>query len=255
MKNPLAFIIQARTGSTRLPGKMVLPFYNEKSILQLLIERLQFFFPSHPIILATTTKENDNTLIGLAKHLGIGYFAGSEENVLNRFIEASLHFGHHEFARICADNPFLNADFLKRMTDHWDQHTGSGIDYLSYQVHPGLPTIKSHLGLFAEITTRQALQKAAMLTNELLYQEHVTNYLYTHAGIFNCHFLNLPAELQGYEDVRFTVDTPEDFQIQQFLFSQVQEGPGYDLSRLLAIINEHPDIKHKMQIEIVKNSK
>ena len=88
----LGIVIQARTGSTRLPNKMLLPFHASKGILELLLEKLRNSFNNLPIIVATTTNNRDDVIVELCLKNKIKYFRGSENNVLQRFIDVANKF-------------------------------------------------------------------------------------------------------------------------------------------------------------------
>ncbi|MDB4710952.1 hypothetical protein OAF16_04405, partial [Flavobacteriales bacterium] len=100
-------IIQARTGSTRLPNKIILPFYKEKGILELIVERINKY-TDIPIVVATTKNPKDDAIVKIASKNGVGCYRGSENNVLSRFIETAKKNNFKNIIRICADNPFLD---------------------------------------------------------------------------------------------------------------------------------------------------
>ena len=197
-------IIQARTGSTRLHNKILLPFYGEQRIIDILIANIKQACPDKCIVLATTNRPQDDVLAETARQAGILSFRGDEDNVLDRFIRAAEVFGINRFIRVCSDNPFLRPETFNTF---FAEHNFCPADYIAYGFADGRPTIKSHLGLYSELTTIDALRRAAVSTQEKLYIEHVTIYLYTHPEKFKVRLLPLPAELEGRFDLRFTLDT------------------------------------------------
>ena len=108
----LGIIIQARTGSTRLPFKMTLPFFNDRGILELLLSRLKKAGLADKTIVATTENVRDDIICNIARNAGVSYFRGSESDVLDRFIQAANHYYVSKIIRICADNPFLDIPAL-----------------------------------------------------------------------------------------------------------------------------------------------
>ena len=170
-------IIQARTGSTRLHNKILLPFYGEQRIIDILIANIKQACPDKCIILATTNRPQDDVLAEVAHQAGILSFRGDEDNVLDRFIRAAEVFGVDRFIRVCSDNPFLRPETFNTF---FAEHAFCPADYIAYGFADGRPTIKSHLGLYSELTTINALRRAAVSTQEKLHIEHVTIYLYTH---------------------------------------------------------------------------
>ena len=230
-------IIQARTGSTRLNNKILLPFYGEQRIIDILIENIRRACPDKQVILATTVRPQDDVLEQVARGAGIDCFRGDEDNVLDRFIRAAEAFGLDRFIRVCSDNPFLRPDTFQTF------------------FADGRPTIKSHLGLFAELTTKEALRRAALLTQEKLYIEHVTIYLYTHPADFHVRLLPLPEELEGRFDLRFTLDTMDDFLLLQRLYAEWFEQTDRSLHALLRLVEAHPEYREKMLENIARNEK
>ena len=210
-------IIQARTGSTRLHNKILLPFYGGQRIIDILIGNIKQACADKTIVLATTDTFN-----------------------LDRFI------------RVCSDNPFLRPDSFRAF---FEEHDARPADYIAYGFADGRPTIKSHLGLFAELTTADALRRAAAATQEKLYIEHVTIYLYTHPEAFSVRLLPLPDELEGRLDLRFTLDTMEDFTLLQELYAAFCEQTDHSIHALLRLVEAHPEYRAKMLENIAKNEK
>ncbi|MDR0895253.1 MAG: aminotransferase [Prevotellaceae bacterium] len=245
-------IIQARTGSTRLPAKILLPFYHEQRIIDILISNIKEACPGKCIILATTDREQDNVLAGVAAQAGICCYRGSEENVLGRFIGAAEAFHLDRIVRVCSDNPFLQAGSFNRLLSEADVHPA---DYTAFAFADGRPTIKSHLGLYAELTTSDALRRVAALTQEPLYIEHVTIYLYSHPEQFTVCLLPLPVELEGRLDLRFTLDTPDDFALLQELYAAWYEQTDRSVHALLQWVEAHPMYRERMKENIRRNEK
>ena len=245
-------IIQARTGSTRLPRKILLPFYGEKRIIDIQIETIRAACPGTRIVLATTTRPQDDVLADVAREKGIDCYRGSEDDVLGRFIGAAEQYGIDRLIRVCSDNPFLRADSFRLL---FEAHDHQPADYVAFGWPDGRPTIKSHIGLFAELTTLDALRRAASLTDEQLYHEHVTIYLYTHPDAFSVRLLPLPAELEGRQDLRFTLDTTDDFSLLARLYAEWYEGTDRSLPALLRTVDARPEYLEKMRENIQRNEK
>ena len=108
MQKIASAIIQARTGSTRLPKKMIKKLGNEK-VIEWVIKRLKKSKKLNQIILATSTRYEDKKLIKIAKQNEISFFTGSEKNVLKRYYDAAKKFKVKNIVRICADNPFISS--------------------------------------------------------------------------------------------------------------------------------------------------
>ncbi|KAA6350046.1 hypothetical protein EZS27_002510 [termite gut metagenome] len=245
-------IIQARTGSTRLQNKILLPFYKDKRIIDILIDNITTAYPGLCVILATTNCPQDDVLTGITHLKGINCFRGDEDNVLDRFIHAAGYFQIDRFIRVCSDNPFLRVDTFAML---FDTYTTSPADYVAYGFADGQPTIQTHLGLFSELTTTKSLQRIAVQTKKKLYLEHVTNYLYTHPDKFSIRLLSLPDCLEGRFDLRFTLDTPEDFTLLQQLYTTFREDTDGSIQALIQLVESRPDYHERMLNNIVQNKK
>jgi len=229
---------------------MLRPFFNQISILEILLKRLESANLDCKIIIATTTNDKDNQILDLCNKLNINCFRGDENNVLKRFIYAAEENNIQNIVRVCADNPFLLTDYIKNLLSSFTQD----LDYLSFKFKDGTPTIKSHVGLFAEMTTLKSLKKVQSLTNNPLYLEHVTNYIYTNPQNFNIKLIPLPEKLINRKDIRLTVDTIEDFKLTQELYSLLQED-NLSVENLINEIDKNDRFKKTMLVEIKKNSK
>lgn len=236
-------VLQARSGATRLPGKMTTPFFQGKGILEIVMTHVLCAFDSKSVVLATTTSAADNALANLAEAYGIRVFRGSEHDVLQRFVDCAHRDDLQHVLRICADNPFLRPEYLQAlMSDYLD----NPCDYVSYAFPDGTPIIRSHIGLFAEMVAVGALERAIASTDDKFYHEHVTNYIYGHPDNFDIRLLSLPEEVQSRNDIRLTVDTAQDFEMAAAIFAELQMK-GNTLSALIQLIDERPEMLKRMQ--------
>lgn len=245
-------VIQARSGSTRMPAKILLPFSGEKRIIDIVIDNIKRECPGKRIVLATTVNPADDVLEEAAHRHGIDCFRGSEENVLSRFIGAADKFGLRRLIRVCSDNPFLDASSFRKMFELQEE---TGADYVCFAFPDGRPTIKSHLGLFAELATTDALRKAASLTSEKLNIEHVTIYLYTHPETFSIARLPLPDFLKRRTDLRLTLDTPSDFRLLNELWERVKNETDGSLEAIVNLADGNPEYGSIMKANILQNEK
>jgi spore coat polysaccharide biosynthesis protein SpsF len=246
-------IVQARMGSTRLPGKVLMPFYGEKTILQIILSTMKKNKHGIPVVLATSTSLVDEPLAAMAEAEGVTVFRGDESNVLVRFIDAASASGFNKIFRVCADNPFLDQELFTELVE---ASLPSGAEYCSFEVADSLPAILSHWGIFAEYVSLNALLKVQELTKDKLYCEHVTNYIYTHPDKFSIKWVKAPAEIYEQLDYRFTIDTPVDFEIQQQLYRFFAErGITSNFKDLIRMVNETPGLGEKMKEQIRQNSK
>ncbi len=245
-------IIQARTGSTRLPNKMLLPFYDNKGIFEIILKRLKESSISIPIVIATTNKESDDRLVQIAIDYGFDYYRGDEEDVLNRFIKAAELFKFDNIIRLCADNPFIDMDALKYQINNFD----NSIDYWCYCNSEFKPTIKTSYGFWAEMVTLAALKRITLYTEDFFYKEHVTNYIYTHSDKFKIHFEKIDSNIEKVFDMRLTVDTQNDFELLKEIYETlVSKEIPFSPIEISNTVKECPQWLEIMKGETQKNIK
>ena len=214
----MCFMLQARLGSTRLPRKMILPFFQEKNILQLIIEKLKEAFPEIPLVLATSIEPSNDELETLALQLGCLVYRGSEKDVLHRFIEAGQQFNFKNIIRVCADNPFLDVKEMQHLVKFTTEN--HQYDYVSFKVN-NEPSIRTHFGFWTEFVTLETLERVNAKTSDAFYHEHVTNFIYQNPDEFNIKFLPVNPVLEGRNDIRMTLDTLADFDMLTAIYKQL----------------------------------
>jgi spore coat polysaccharide biosynthesis protein SpsF (cytidylyltransferase family) len=247
----IGFIVQARTGSVRFSDKVIRKFYREESILEIIIKKLKRF-EDIPVIIATTTKSDDNIIVEIAANQGVNYFRGSEDNLLERFIKAAGRFNIDHVIRVCSDNAFIDAGGLEEIIL---KYRSKPVDYLSYILSDNRPSIKTHFGLWAEIASLKALKKVAAVTNEKKYLEHLTMYIYEHPGEFDITFIKAPEVVFNRYDIRLTIDTEEDFYLQQSVYKALVSEGRTSIEEIVEYLDDNKPILEKMAYQIYLNSK
>jgi len=244
-------IIQARLGSTRLPKKMTKAFFNDKGIFELITEKILKYFPNITIVVATSINPVDDEIEKLCQKIGVKCFRGSENNVLQRFIDAAEKFNISKIIRVCADNPFINMLALKNLIEF---STNSNADYISYKTSLNKPSILTHYGLWAEYVSINALLKVSKLTQDKIFTEHVTNFLYNNENLFDIDFILIPNSIEQHSNVRLTLDTLEDFLLLQEIYKNVS---NIDISAemLIQTVVKNEIWTEKMNKLIIQNSK
>ena len=248
-------IIQARLGSTRLPRKMILPFYEGQGILEVLLIRLKSTIDEKttPIILATTTNPMDDELEIIGNKYGIPVVRGSENDVLERFVEAASKFKITNIIRVCADNPLLDLNKLQELIEKSED---ANVDYYSFSTSEPLPTILTAYGFWAESVHLEALKKVAEITNEKLYREHVTNFVYQHPDEFNIAFELINSTIEKEKSIRLTVDTLADFNLIKVIYKDlIDKGIEFKAENIVKYIVSNPDWMEIMKKEILANKK
>lgn len=250
----MIIIIQTRSSSTRLPNKIMLPFFNNKTILDIISERLLKNKYNIPICIATTTNNNDTELFYKYQNNNkIFCFRGSENNVLSRFIDCAETFNKEIIIRVCSDNPFISLKYLENLIDFYLEN--ENIDYLTYSLDGILPCIKSHIGIFSEIATLRSLKKTLTETSEQKYLENVTEYIYNNTDQFFIKLIKENFNSNIINDIRLTLDTLDDFKYLIEIYKNLDITDDIHFNKILNYLYKNNEILDKMKASIKKNIK
>lgn len=247
-------ILQARMGSSRLPAKMAKKFDDNKTLLEVVIQRVLSVSGNVPVIVVTTGEKEDDFIEDLSKSLGVLVYRGSELDVMSRFVEAAEVYNIESIIRICADNPFLQTHLLVKLLE---QKGVSDLFYMGFRLLNSLPAIKSHLGFFPEMVSARALQIIHNQTLDSIYKEHVTNYFYSEANqSFPVKWIDLNYSEEFVKNVRLTIDTEEDFYIANNLYMYFKSNNmnGTD-KEIFEKIKRESELLNRMKKIIAKNEK
>jgi spore coat polysaccharide biosynthesis protein SpsF len=218
MKPRTAIVLQARMGSTRLPGKSM-AFIEGKTLVHHCIERLRSR-SGLMVLLATTTLAEDDGLADEASRLSVPVVRGSAEDVLSRFARAASMFELTTLVRATADNPAVDMDAPRRTLDLL---TRTGVDHV---VERGLP-----YGSAVEAVSCEALHRAHALATDAYDREHVTPFLKRDHRFRSLNLL-APAALRR-ADRRFTIDTPDDLEFMRGVYRTLAQATPAPLSAII----------------------
>lgn len=248
----IGIIIQARMGSTRLPGKILKPFYNGKTLLETLLENLHKV-NDVKVIVATSVNENNDQLESFLKEKGELVFRGSENDVLDRFIKAAEENSIEGIVRVCSDNPFMDWYGVAQLVE---KAKSSEADYIGFRIN-GKPSILTHFGFWGEYVKLSALKRVSQTTDEgTPAHEHVTYHIYNHPEEYKCEWIECPGFLQGRDDIRLTIDTPDDLKNAQKVYSDIMaQDENFSLKDVVDYLDSHEEIKQSMISNICQNKK
>jgi spore coat polysaccharide biosynthesis protein SpsF len=216
--------LQARMGSTRLPGKILMRIQG-KTILERAVERLRASRSLHGVAVLTTTRDEDEQVAHEARRLGADVYRGPDLDVLTRFREAADIFRPDVIVRATADNPLIDIGSVDRILRLLHD------EELDYCMESHLP-----IGAATEAVARAALTIADRLGNLPHHREHVTIYIKEHSSDFRTAFPDPPIELQR-PDLRITVDTAADFAFVDGLIRMIpEEKAPIPLERYLGLM-------------------
>lgn len=237
----VAAIIQARMGSTRLPGK-VLKKVLGKTLLEYQIERVKRAKTIDEIIVATTTKKSDDQIVQLCQQLSIPYYRGSEEDVLSRYYEAATKFNVDVIVRLTSDCPIIDPNVIDKVVELFLENMDR-YDYVSNTLTRTYPR-----GMDTEVMSYKVLKRAHEEAKELVYREHVTAYIYHHTDQFRlCNVSNEKDESKH----RWTIDTKEDFLlIKNIVETLYPINPLFTFRDVIQLLYEKPEwVKINAHIE------
>ncbi|GAA4718743.1 cytidylyltransferase domain-containing protein [Brevibacillus fulvus] len=233
-------IIQARMGSTRLPGKVMKELIDQ-TVLAHVVQRAKAIPGIDEVAVATTVKPDDAVIAEEAKRLDVPVYRGSEQDVLSRYYEAAAQLKADVVMRVTSDCPLLDPHVsgavLRKFLDT------PGIDYASNTLDRRFPR-----GLDTEVFSFAALAQAFQEAKQAHEREHVTPFLYENRQRFVCGGV---VNEQDHSNYRWTLDTAEDWQLIQVIYRHLYQSGGiFGWQEALALMEAHPEyVKINAHIE------
>jgi len=240
LKRNVLAIIQARYNSTRFPGKVVKKI-NHQSVLEILIKRLSKSKNISKIIVACSKNPKDKEIINICSKLGVNFFLGSENNVLDRFYKAAKKYKVSNILRVTADCPLIDAEIVDNLINNFFLNK---VDYASNTNPPTFPD-----GLDVEIFKFNALKLAYFKAKKSYEKEHVTPYIINNKNFkkFNLH------NSKDYSFLRLTLDEKEDFILIEKIIKNFKNNLYFNLNNILNFYENNKNFflinKHIMRNE------
>jgi len=206
-------IIQARMGSSRLPGK-VLKKIDGITILECVINQLKFCKKLDRIIIATTSNLEDDKIVDLLQEKNVGIFRGSETDVLDRYYQCAKKFQSKDIVRITSDNPLIDPEIVDKIISIYKN---TKYEYVNNFMKKTFP-----IGIHIEVFSYESLEKAWKQSKEEYDREHVTPFIYNNPKKF------LIFNVENEEDlskISLTVDTISDFKRIEEIYSEIKKRP------------------------------
>lgn len=232
----VATFITARMGSTRLPGKHLLPVQG-KPIIEHMISRVKQAKRSQCTVLCTTTLEEDTILQEIAEDCKIRVFRGHPTDILLRWLQAARMF-HVEFMVSAeGDDVFCDPGCIDRIIEHYSK---TGADYITCR---GLPFGATPTGIRVD-----ALQKVCELKTD--DDTEGQERYFTQTGIFKVAYIDIADPELNHPEIRMTLDYPEDYEFFRTVISQLFHGFYVPLREIIKYLVIHPEIvqiNQKMQ--------
>lgn len=226
-------IIQARLGSIRLPGKVLMKA-GGVTLLEYQLKRLQLAKKIDKIVIATTDKKSDDKIKKLCEQIKIACFRGSEEDVLDRYYQCSSAFPQYDnIIRVTGDCPLIDPEVVDRVINFFSR---GDYDFAS-NAFSGQETYPD--GLDVEIFTKKALIEAAAKARLVSEREHPTSYLIKDRKIKKGIFKNKI----DWSHFRLTVDEAADYEVVKFVILNSKITDNY--LQYISLLTKHPEIMLK----------
>lgn len=220
-------IVQARMGSTRLPNKVLKPI-GGKPMIELLLARLARATEIDEIVVATSEDSRNRPLVDAVSRLGYRCHAGSENDVLDRYVQAARMTDAEVVVRITGDCPLIDPALVDEAIRRFK---AAGVDYLSNAAPPSYPD-----GLDTEVFTFAALERSSRETDRAFDREHVTPYL-RESGKFRQGAMQNDQDLSG---LRWTVDEPADLDVVSKVFGHFAPDIHFSWRQVLDLQRSQP---------------
>ena len=226
-------IIQARMGSIRLPGKVLLklPFNSDQTVLDNIVCRAHKIKNIDQVIVATSSSSKDDEIEEFCKARSINCFRGSENNVLSRYCDSAKEYGLDVVIRLTGDNPCIDSELISSVLN---EHLKYKMDYTKTGGYP--------IGINVEIISFNALKKAVLLAKKDFELEHVTPFILNNSELFKIKINKAPMNLQ--KNLRLTLDTKQDYALFCIIFDLLYEKNNYfNLKNIMELFSFKPWLK------------
>ncbi len=243
-KPEIVAIVQARMGSSRLPGKTMAEVVGRPAISHLM-KQLSFSRRLDEIVLATTTSAIDDLFVDYAREQNWRIFRGSENDVLDRYYQAARKVGcsrNDVVVRVTGDDILVDPEVVDQVIDlflsRWPE-----VRYASNNLSRSFP-----FGADVEVLSFEALEQAWREARQPEEREHVTPYVRNHPEIFPNVELRSPMD---HSHIRIAIDYPEDLRFMRQVFEKLYEKgqPPFHIKDLLECIEEY-DLRHEGSLSI-----
>ena len=224
-------IIQARLGSTRLPGKC-LKIISNKPLLEHIINRIKESNKIKQIIIATTDLIEDDKIVDCAKKNDVKFYRGDVNNVLDRYYNAAKDNNANIIIRITADDPFKDPVIIDEIIEYFENNN---YDYVSNTIKPTFP-----IGIDVEVFSFDSLKKVWLNAQDIDDLEHVTLFILKNINMFKIKNIENGNDLSH---LRWTIDTKEDFLMAEQVYKYLYDKKKiFLMNDILILLKKHPEI-------------
>ena len=227
-------VIQARSGSSRLPGKVMMEILG-KALLLRMVERVQRSKLAGTIVIATTTEASDDIIEKLCQSEGLLYYRGDRDDLLDRHYQAGKLYGAEAVVKIPSDCPLIDPKVIDKVLQYY---LDNDFDFVS-NLHPA--TYPD--GNDVEVMSWSSIERAWREAGRALEREHTTPYIWENPDLFKIGNVVWETGLDYSMSDRWTIDYPEDFIFIKTIYEQLYPAnPVFDLQDILHLTRQNPDI-------------
>ncbi len=228
-------IIEARMGSSRLPGKVMLKI-NKLPMIELLVDRLRQSKEIRKIIIATTIDKKDRVIVNWAKKKKIFYFRGREEDVMHRVWSAAKLHKVKNILNITGDCPLIDPQLISQFINVYKNNNCEYLNNCKIRSYP--------IGMDIQIYPTSTLKKSLIMTKDKRHREHVTLHILENPTIFKHLNIIAPPEL-FYPKLGLTLDEPNDYLLIKKIFQKFyHKKNNFTCLDIINFLNKNPKIKN-----------
>ncbi|WP_341279851.1 glycosyltransferase family protein [Paenibacillus sp. FSL H8-0537] len=223
-------IIQARMGSSRLPGKILLPL-GDSCVLHYVVKRSRSIASVQEVVVATSILPGDDAIASWCAENGVACFRGAEQDVLSRYYECAAPYAPDYIIRVTSDCPFVDYALASRIVQAMEEQPAD-----IALLEGALPR-----GLAVEMISYRALTKIQHAPTEERHREHVTYYAYEYAEQFSNIAVQVPEKLR-HPELRITLDTAEDYALCRALAEAFHGDMAVPAAEVVDYLLAHPEV-------------
>jgi len=230
-------VVQARMGSSRLPGKVLLPLAG-KPLLERMLERLRAVAAPVELCVATSYLPEEEPIRELARRVGVPVVNGHPTDLLERHLVAARLCEADAIAKIPSDCPLIDPNVVASVLRRFAEHAAS-VDFVTNLHPPSWPD-----GNDVEVMSRHALETAAAEATEPHEREHTTPFIWDNPGRFRIHNVTWESGRDLSKTHRFTIDYREDYEFIAAVYSELctTERPVFSLDDILELLERRPEL-------------
>ena len=237
----VGIIVQTRTGSSRLPAKVMMKADDEFLMIDYVINQLKHSKLHDEIVVATTNLKQDDVIFDYVTNRNIPCFRGDEKNVLERHYQCAKKYAFSTIVRIPGDKPLIDPTIVDSVIEKFSSSKFDFVANCGFSKKNNELVLNSTYpsGTEVEMFSFEALQTASKNATTSYEREHVTDYIYLHPEKFKIHTINL---LKDFSDFRWALDYESDMKLIREIISRIKNRPIL-MNDIISLLENNPKLK------------